>query len=80
MMSKNGPDGWCVYNCVLINFGALQSLPIGYSVWWHGEHEHYQAHGPDYESCITVNRFHARKWCFMHAFQVKDNEWIDSQY
>jgi hypothetical protein len=61
----NGPDGTCLDVCHEINFGALPTLPKGWSVWWHEEHEHYQAHGPnDWESVITCRLYDARRWCF----------------
>lgn len=62
----NGPGGCCVRDreCAEVRFGALPSLPAGYSVWRHAEHEHYQGHNPcGWESPITCDRFQARRWC-----------------
>lgn len=60
-------DG-CGALCREVHFGALPPLPAGYSVWWHDEHEHYQAHAPHGdESPIHVDRFACRRWCFEHA-------------
>ena len=39
---EHRPDGKCwTGDCSERHFGALAPLPEGYSVWWHGEHEHY---------------------------------------
>ena len=63
-----GPDGLCLSGCVERKFGALAPLPEGYSVWWHEEHEHYSAHGPnEWESVITVNPYQARRWALQYA-------------
>ncbi len=65
---QHGPYGNCLRECCEREFGALPPLPPGYSVWWHAEHEHYQAHGPDeWESVITVNAYHARRWALQRA-------------
>lgn len=67
-----GPDDLCWDGrCYEVRWGALPPLPAGYSVWWHGEHEHYTAHGPRWESAITCDRFQARRWCFAHASEVR---------
>lgn len=66
-MTAHGPDGLCLRDCYEVRFGAIP-LPAGYSVWWHGEHEHYQAHGPGgWASMVTCNRWQARRWCRSHA-------------
>ena len=58
----------CWGDCQVIRFGNIPDMPTGYSVVWHEEHEHYQAHGPnEWESVITVNRFHARWWAILHS-------------
>lgn len=62
-------DGCWSDGCYEINFGCLP-MPEGYSVWWHGEHEHYQAHGPDWDSVITCNRFDAWRWCIRRAKEL----------
>lgn len=50
-----------------VNFGALPSLPDGYSVAWHDRIEHYIGHGPgEWESAIYADRFDARQACFLH--------------
>jgi hypothetical protein len=53
----------------IIRFGTLPPLPNG----WHViqlDSGHYIATNGSTESCITVNKFHARKW----AFQLAHNE------
>ena len=68
-----GPLGLCTDGCYEVRFGCLMPLPKGYSVWWHEEHEHYQAHGPkEWESPITVDRFQARSWCLEWAEKMRD--------
>lgn len=61
----------------VISFGCLPALPNGFYVV-QLDSGHYIAtndlHGDVprdklYESCITVNRFHARKWAFQFAAQ-----------
>ena len=65
---STGPDGMCWGECREVKFGALPSMPPGYSVWWHEEHEHYQGHGPDeWETAITCDRFSARLACIFAA-------------
>ncbi len=67
-MTERGPDGRCWAGaCHERHYGALPPLPEGYSVWWHGEHEHYSAHGPGWESCITVDPYQARRWALERA-------------
>lgn len=56
------------------NFGSL-ALPPGYSVMWHGCHEHYQAHGPDgWESCVTWDPYQARRWCMIRNEKLQKQE------
>ena len=67
-MAGNGPDGLCPGGCHQINFSPRQALPPGWSVWWHEEHEHYQAHGPNgQESAITCRRWAARRSAILGA-------------
>ena len=50
----------------IIRFGKLPPLPVGWFVI-QLDSGHYQAVDGTHESCITVNRFHARKWAFQMA-------------
>lgn len=51
-----------------IAFGSLPPLPEGWTVV-QLDSGHYMATNGNVESCITVNRFHARKWAFQLAAQ-----------
>jgi hypothetical protein len=63
-------DGLCWGGCQRVRFGAVP-MPEGYEVWWHEEHEHYQAHGPgEWESVITCDRWQARRWAVQRAAEV----------
>ena len=54
----------------VIKFGNLKSLPLGWCVI-QLDSGHYIAMNDVEESCITVNRFHARKWSFQMAEKNK---------
>ena len=56
----------------IISFGNLPPMPDGYYVI-QLESGHYMATNGTVESCITVNRFHARKWTFQLASSQLDN-------
>lgn len=48
-----------------ITFGNLPPLPTGWHVIKLDSGHYMGVHEDDIrETCITVNRFHARKWCF----------------
>ena len=69
----NGPTGLCLSCCQEIKFPKHQRLPAGWSVWWHEEHEHYQAHGPnEQESPITCCRWDARRFAIRQAARQQE--------
>lgn len=50
----------------VVHFGNLPPLPAGWFVI-QLDSGHYQAVDGTHESCITINRFHARKWALQMA-------------
>ena len=50
-----------------VRFAKNQRLPEGYRVMWLDGHYYAENKALNYESSITVNRWHARQWAFNHA-------------